>query len=450
MTLPAIEELDYPVNGVGLNRAFPERYPYLLESTATGRSENTRFDILFAFPGETLRWDELCHHQSQQHDFLSQLNQQWQQAASGQRCPEHLPFAGGWFVYLGYEIAAEIEHRLQLPLPVTSLPHAFATRIGVALINDHQLKKSYLIAEAGTTIPLAQAMQDLHAVSEEKSEVMAINLDTSNEDEPQKYLDNVAKIKNYIYEGDVFQVNLSRQWSGKADNGELANDLYANLRKSNPAPFSGIVKIGNQSILSSSPERLVKVRNQRVDTRPIAGTRARGASQQEDERLGTELLGNLKERAEHLMLLDLERNDLGRVCQPGSVKVTELMVVEHYAHVQHIVSNVTGQLRDDIKPGDVLRAVFPGGTITGCPKERCMAIIAELENVGRGAYTGSMGYLNHDGSMDMNILIRTIVVDNNRFYFRAGAGIVADSDAAHELQETRIKAEGMLRAFNQS
>ena len=147
------------------------------------------------------------------------------------------------------------------------------------------------------------------------------------------------------------------------------------------------------------------------------------------------------------MLLDLERNDLGRVCQPGSVKVTELMLVEHYAHVQHIVSNVTGELRTDVEPGDVLRAVFPGGTITGCPKERCMAIIAELEQVGRGAYTGSMGYLNHDGSMDMNILIRSIVVDGDRFYFRAGAGIVADSDAQRELEETRIKAEGMLRAF---
>ena len=169
MTQPAIEELDYPVNGFGLNRAFPERYPYLLESTATGSSTNARFDILFAFPGETLRWDMLCKGQN---DFLSQLNLQWQQASCGQSCPEHLPFAGGWFVYLGYEIAAEIEHRLKLPMPTTALPHAFASRIAVALINDHQLKKSYLVAEAGTDLPLTQVINDLQFVADETNAVL--------------------------------------------------------------------------------------------------------------------------------------------------------------------------------------------------------------------------------------------------------------------------------------
>ena len=447
MTQPTLQDLEYPVNCVALNRVFPERYPYLLESTATGISENTRFDILFAFPRETLRCDRLVNHQAEnQQDFLSQLNNSWQQASSGKSCPEHLPFAGGWFVFLGYEIAAEIEHRLILPMPATSLPHAFMTRIPVALINDHQLKKSYLIAECGMDIPLTEVTENISSLSEDTSSC-DIEIAFMREDESQQYIDNVAVIKNYIYEGDVFQVNLSRQWSGNSTQKNLADVVYHNLRQSNPAPFSGIVKFGKQAILSSSPERLVKVKNRTVDTRPIAGTIARGMSEQDDSRLQEELLGNLKERAEHLMLLDLERNDLGRVCQPGTVKVTELMVVEHYAHVQHIVSNVTGELRDDVKPGDVLRAVFPGGTITGCPKERCMAIIAELEEVGRGAYTGSMGYLNHDGSMDMNILIRTIVVDDEMIYFRAGAGIVADSDAQRELQETRIKAEGMLRAF---
>lgn len=447
MTLPALHELDYPVNCLALNRVFAERYPYLLESTATSASGNARFDILFAFPEETLRWDQLIDHRTEhQQDFLSQLNTQWRHASADKSCPQALPFAGGWFIYLGYEIAAEIEHRLKLPIPETSLPSAFMTRIPVAVINDHQLKKSYLVAEHGRALPLAQVEVDLGDVS---SEILSadIKIEAIEEDKPQQYLDHVEVIKNYIYEGDVFQVNLSRQWSGKANSTDLADSLYQHLRISNPAPFSGIVKIGQQAILSSSPERLVKVKGRTIDTRPIAGTRARGASKQDDDRLQSELLGNLKERAEHLMLLDLERNDLGRVCQPGSVKVTELMLVEHYAHVQHIVSNVTGELRTDVEPGDVLRAVFPGGTITGCPKERCMAIIAELEQVGRGAYTGSMGYLNHDGSMDMNILIRSIVVDGDRFYFRAGAGIVADSDAQRELEETRIKAEGMLRAF---
>ena len=449
MTLPAIKELDYPVNCLSLNRDFPERYPYFLESTARGESDNTRFDILFAFPAETLAWTQMQSSPVDSgEDFLTRLNTRWQASCGAKSCPAELPFAGGWFVYLGYEIAAEIEHRLKLPLPETGLPRAFMTRIPVALINDHKLKKSYLVAEHKHALPELQVEADLRAITVTELET-DFYIEDMREDPGQQYLENVEIIKKYIYEGDVFQVNLSRQWSGSSKIRNLADRLYQHLRVCNPAPFAGIVKIGKQAILSSSPERLVKIKGRTVDTRPIAGTRARGASQQDDDRLHSELLGNLKERAEHLMLLDLERNDLGRVCQPGSVKVTELMVVEPYAHVQHIVSNVTGQLRDEINPGDVLRAVFPGGTITGCPKERCMAIIAELEQCGRGAYTGSMGYLNHDGSMDMNILIRTIVVEGERFNFRAGAGIVADSDAKRELDETRLKAEGLLRVFHQ-
>jgi anthranilate synthase component 1 len=450
MTTPTITELEYPVNCVALNRIFPKRYPYLLESAATGKSENNRFDILFAFPGDTLSWETLNQQATKQsQDFLSQLNSLWQSDAQTMPCPDDLPFAGGWFIFMGYEIAAEIEHRLHLPEKQGSLPHAFATRIPVAIINDHHIKKAFLVAEAGYPLPSAQVIDDLrHAGASWQAD--AIEIVAMHEDVAEDYLNSVKKIKSYIYDGDVYQVNVSRQWSGCTTNHELADALYHNLRRSNPAPFAGIVKYQQQSILSSSPERLVKIKAGKVDTRPIAGTRARGASRQDDNRLEAELLGNLKERAEHLMLLDLERNDLGRVCKPGSVEVTELMVVEQYAHVQHIVSNVSGRLRGDVLPGDVLRAVFPGGTITGCPKERCMAIIAELEQVGRGAYTGSMGYLNHDGSMDMNILIRTIEVDGDRFRFRAGAGIVADSDAERELQETRIKAEGMIRAFANS
>jgi anthranilate synthase component 1 len=199
--------------------------------------------------------------------------------------------------------------------------------------------------------------------------------------------------------------------------------------------------------LSSSPERLVSIRGNTVSTRPIAGTRPRGATPEADAALVRSLLDNEKERAEHVMLIDLERNDLGRVCAGGSVRVDEYMSVETYAHVHHIVSNVSGLLRNDVSPIGVIRALFPGGTITGCPKVRCMEIIAELEGVGRGAYTGSIGYLNRDGSCDLNILIRTITAQGGLFKFRAGAGIVADSNPAQELAETRAKAEGLLRAL---
>jgi anthranilate synthase component 1 len=189
------------------------------------------------------------------------------------------------------------------------------------------------------------------------------------------------------------------------------------------------------------------VRKGVISTRPIAGTRRRGEDDAADEDLSSELFAHPKERAEHVMLIDLERNDLGRVCKAGTVEVNEMMVLESYTHVHHIVSNVRGELRDDVTPGQAIAAVFPGGTITGCPKVRCMQIIDELELAPRGAYTGSFGYLNRDGSLDLNILIRTMVKQGNEVTFRAGAGIVADSEPQAELDETRAKAEGMLRAL---
>jgi anthranilate synthase component 1 len=209
-----------------------------------------------------------------------------------------------------------------------------------------------------------------------------------------------------------------------------------------------MAKFGDSVIISSSPERLVKVQRREVSTRPIAGTRPRGELNQQDLEMRDELIGHPKERAEHIMLIDLERNDLGRICTPGSIKVDELMVLETYSHVHHIVSNITGRLRDDVTPGQVIRAMFPGGTITGCPKVRCMEIIAELEDSGRGAYTGSMGYINLNGDMDFNILIRTMVQCDNNVRLRAGAGIVADSIAENELAETRAKAKGLLNSLD--
>ena len=229
------------------------------------------------------------------------------------------------------------------------------------------------------------------------------------------------------------------------------------LSIANPAPFSGVASFtsaqGSAAIISSSPERLVKINNKQIESRPIAGTHPRSTCVAEDLKQIDKLHAHPKEQAEHIMLIDLIRNDLGKVCIPGSVKVNELMVNETYAHVHHIVSNVIGRLQEDTTPGDAIKALFPGGTITGCPKVRCMEIIAQLEQQARGAYTGSMGYINHDGSMDLNILIRTMVLEQNnnkveqKLSFRAGAGLVFDSIADKELQETRAKALGLLRAL---
>jgi len=221
------------------------------------------------------------------------------------------------------------------------------------------------------------------------------------------------------------------------------------LRAANPAPFAGLLQRPGWAIISSSPERLVEVRDGVAQTRPIAGTRPRVAG--DDDAAGIrELAAHPKERAEHVMLIDLERNDLGRVCLPGTVVVDELMVVESYAHVHHIVSNVRGCLREGVTPGQVIAATFPGGTITGCPKVRCMEIIAAIEDAPRGAYTGALGYLDLSGELDLNILIRTLTQIGPEVTLRAGAGIVADSVAERELDETRAKARGLLRALGAS
>ncbi len=271
------------------------------------------------------------------------------------------------------------------------------------------------------------------------------------EENPALYLERVARTLEYICAGDVFQVNLSRAWDIELGATPQAADLYRRLRQSNPAPFAGLASLGEGgTVISSSPEQLVCVRGERVSTRPIAGTSPRGTHASEDRAWSRELPLNPKERAEHVMLIDLERNDLGRICRPGTVRVSEMMRVASYRHVHHLVSNVEGKLRADVGPGEIIRAVFPGGTITGCPKVRTQQIIAELESSPRGAYIGSMGYMNRDGSMDLNILIRTLVQRDRHIQLRAGGGIVADSQPQRELNETRAKAKGLLAMFGQA
>ncbi|GMQ88957.1 MAG: aminodeoxychorismate synthase component I [Gammaproteobacteria bacterium] len=415
----------------------PERYPFLLESSAHG--PQGRFDILFAFPGETIVLNEL-----RAFDFLQQLDTRWEAEAKGAGSPGSLPFHGGWFLFLGYELAAQIEPQLDLPEDSSALPVASATRIPAAIIHDQQNGERWIIAEQQSYI--SQVREDIRRLEAHKPEILTVSCD-SYEDPVQPYLDAVERILDYIREGDVFQVNLSRQWSGDWPQDVSSHVLYRQLRAANPGPFNGLATWGDVAVLSSSPERLVETRGDRVQTRPIAGTRPRGDKTDIDRSFSEELMEHPKERAEHIMLIDLERNDVGRIAIPGSVNVSELMSLESYATVHHIVSNVEARIRPGVTPAQIISALFPGGTITGCPKVRCMEIIAELEGTGRGAYTGSMGYLNHDGSMDLNILIRTLVRSDDQLRFRAGAGIVSDSVPANELEETRAKARGMLSAI---
>lgn len=442
--MPHIRQLSGFVDLLALHRVNSRRYPFLLQSIAHGTA-SARYDILFAFPEKEIR---LNFDDGDSPDFLYELDKRWGESREAIDQTIDLPFTGGWFLYLGYELAKQIEPTLSLPLARDGLPAACAIRIPAAIILDHVEGKTFLMAESGRENLIGHIGGDIDTVVNHHVSPDPLSVHLS-EEKPERFIEGVKRIKQYIVEGDVFQVNLSRVWKGKLKTPETPDRIYQRLCERNPAPFAGLALIDDVAVISSSPERLAKVRNGWIETRPIAGTRPRGNHQQVDNALREELLAHPKEQAEHIMLIDLERNDLGRVCDPGTIEVNELMVMESYAHVHHIVSNVKGRLRDNVTPGEVIRAVFPGGTITGCPKVRCMEIIAELEEEGRGAYTGSMGYLNHDGGMDLNILIRTIVQKHNDIRLQAGAGIVADSVPEKELDETRAKARGMVLALTE-
>ncbi|RMG58514.1 MAG: aminodeoxychorismate synthase component I [Gammaproteobacteria bacterium] len=419
---------------LSLHALNPRRYPHLLQSVG-----GQGMDILFAFPDERLAFGP-----GQGADFLAALAERVHVAGHATGTGQGLPFAGGWFLFLGYELAAAIEPRLELPEDPDRLPVAMMEHCPAAFVRDDSGR---LWAVAPDRAHLEQMREDARAAPGPAEEPGPLALAGLEEEPPQRFLQGVERIRNYVREGDVFQVNLSRAWQGRLADEVDDVALFARLRATNPAPFAALATWDDRAIVSSSPERLVRIQGERVETRPIAGTRPRGQNDAEDTGLSAELMAHPKERAEHVMLIDLERNDLGRVCRAGTVQVDELMVIESYAHVHHIVSNVSGVLQPGRGAADVIRAVFPGGTITGCPKVRCMEIIAELEGTGRGAYTGSLGWLGYNGDMDLNILIRTLVRTGRDIRFRTGAGIVHDSVPDRELAETRHKAEGLLRMF---
>ena len=463
MTPSIVSTVELPAgfDFLALHRLVPARYPFLLESPGATTAQ-AHFDILFACPGETLRMDENWKlsgdHAGQYTGFLAALDAWWaSEPAEGRagicsvpdaaEIPD-LPFQGGWFIFLAYELVRETEPTVG-SAALSGFPVALAVRIPVALIRNRQSGQAWLLVEPGHEAAIAQIRADIDtAIRASKPPHRTANLaDCIREPDPQEFLDAVEKARQLITAGDVFQVNLARRWTGRLQAGVEPWQIYRRLREVNPAPFSGFAKFDACAIVSSSPERLVRVSKGYVETRPIAGTRPRASVADPEEERRQALLSNAKERAEHVMLIDLERNDLGRVCVPGTIEVNELMTVESYAHVHHIVSNIRGELRAGVTPGNLIRAVFPGGTITGCPKVRCMEIIRDLEAQPRGPYTGAMGYLNRDGSCDFNILIRTIQVRGGEFSVSAGSGIVADSVAERELAETRAKAKGMLLAL---
>lgn len=260
------------------------------------------------------------------------------------------------------------------------------------------------------------------------------------------YLHDLSRVIDYIYVGDIYQANLTQRFSldWKGD----AWELYSQLHKQNPAPFAAFLPYQDFQILCSSPERFIRIQpDGQIETRPIKGTRPRGTSPSEDQELAVELQTSSKDRAELTMIIDLERNDIGRICEFGTVKVPDLIKLEKYPTVWHLVSTITGELRKELKPSDIIRAVFPGGSITGAPKIRAMEIIEELEPHKRGVYTGSIGYMGFDGAWDFNIVIRTILLKDEKAFIHAGGGIVADSIPENEYTETLVKADALFKVL---
>ena len=371
-----------------------------------------------------------------------------------QPMPDLPDFHGGLVGYFSYETIRHIEKKLQnsskekLPYPDISL------MVSDEVVIYDNLKKSLFIVVHGNEDTKKECHERIELIhkkileplpSQNSSKKGVINFESSVKKED--YLEAIKKIKNYIVEGDVMQVVYGQEFSTKFEGSPI--DLYRSLRKLNPSPYMYLMKIDDLHIVGASPEILVRLQNEEVTVRPIAGTVKRGKDSKEDKELADKLKSDPKEIAEHLMLIDLGRNDVGRIAEVGSVKTTEEMKIEKYSHVMHLVSNVVGKIKKGLTSIDVLKATFPAGTLSGAPKIRAMEIIDELEPDRRGVYGGAVGYLSWTGNMDVAIAIRTAVIQGKKLSVRAGGGIVYDSDPESEYQESLNKAMSIMKAVEE-
>ncbi|MDY0855379.1 aminodeoxychorismate synthase component I [Bacillus thuringiensis] len=384
-------------------------------------------------------------------DLMQEYMEQWKTDYN----PEYPPFQGGAIGYFSYDCIRYIEKLPSLAEDDIDIPDIFFLLFDDVFVYDQKEQVLWVIThyvdkyeEAKERLNEWKSLWMTKAPEvtvpfespEKKSEAVAFT--------EAGFMKAVECIQEYIGAGDVFQVNLSMRQERTLQTHPL--EIYTSLREINPSPYMGYLELGDFQIVSGSPELLIKKQGTEVSTRPIAGTRSRGADEQEDGELARELIENEKERAEHVMLVDLERNDLGRVCKYGTVEVDEFMVIEKYSHVMHIVSNVRGEVEEDKDAFDLVKAVFPGGTITGAPKIRTMEIIEELEPVRRGIYTGSIGWIGYSGDTELNIVIRTLLAKDGKAHVQAGAGIVIDSNPENEYKESLKKAIALWRAKERS
>ncbi len=479
---PLVLSLPIPAaDAFELYRRLASQAPSFLLESGGGGARTARYSFLCSDPYLTLSGKDNAYLLRTRDGVETGVGDPFQILAQRVRAsrmprPEGFPpFFGGAIGYFGYDLVRRFETIPTIAQDDQGLPDLFFAFVDLVATVDHTNRTLDLTFAPPLERLLGEPREKLYregcdrlaemearlatprtAVTQAELEAFAVTPDQTRAD----YVERVGQCKAYIAAGDIYQANVSHRftitptesgsgrgaWTPGQENA-LARGIYSRLRRVNPSPFSALLELGDLTLVSCSPERLVQLQGRRVDSRPIAGTRPRGALVQEDRRLAEELLTNPKERAEHIMLVDLERNDLGRVCRFGSVRVDEFMVIERYSHVSHIVSNVTGTLRDDFDAFDVVRAVFPGGTITGVPKIRCMNILESLEPVRRGPYTGALGYLSWSGDLDLNIIIRTLLLTGGRGHLQVGAGIVADSDPIKEYDETLHKAQAFFEVL---
>jgi len=465
-------------------------YAFVLESGKTGR-----YTYLGLHPDSVIYGGEQEAHTI---EFLKDKQEQrinskpleavraWMQPFIGPRVSDGPKFIGGCVGFWGYDVIRTIEKLPQLAERDLHVPDYLFMRMNELWVLDHELHCVYCVVHTQVDVTMTKNQLQEHysqaithveemnhfwtacfeeegqrekAEQEQQRKLSHIHNQSMNIDIEQlsgihskfnkgQFIKAVEKIQQYISQGDVFQVNLSQRLSRKVQSSP--EQLYEWLRLSNPSPYMGFIKSPSFQIVSASPELLVELVDGKLATRPIAGTRRRGRTEEEEALFVQELLNDEKENAEHIMLVDLERNDLGRVSAYGTVKVKELMVIERYSHVMHLVSQIEGELAEKYDCFDVIAATFPGGTITGAPKIRTMEIIEELEPVCRGPYTGSMGWIDYNGDMEFNIIIRTMVIEQGQVHIQAGAGIVIDSEPVSEYYESLNKAKALWKAIQYS
>ncbi|MCC0651940.1 MULTISPECIES: aminodeoxychorismate synthase component I [unclassified Clostridioides] len=366
-----------------------------------------------------------------------------------------LPFIGGAVGYLSYDLGNYIEKLPRTAIDDIEMPDMYFGFYNHVIVIDHLKGKTYIatpdidikveekiIADIEEKI-LTGEKKGIDSICYQEKDVKPIQLKSNFTKE--EFKNAVGNVREYIRQGDIYQANLTQRFSGET---ELTSfELYRDLRRFSPAPFGAFLNFEEAHILSNSPERFIRCIDKKIEARPIKGTRPRGKNKEEDLKLQEELKNSEKDRAELLMIVDLERNDIGRISKTGSVKVPELFVIEPYANVNHLVSTVVGELKDDKDATDIIKATFPGGSITGAPKIRAMEIIDELEPTQRNVYTGSIGYIGFNGDMDFNIAIRTIIKKDKKVYFQVGGGMTWDSDPDEEYQETLDKAKSIMKAL---